>query len=399
MSVLTSLNKLVLIGIICNIAVNCSRSPNTPREETILPELSFTSELQDAINQVLPSNKDLPELGISAAVIVPGYRTWTGVSGNSHASVPITEDMMFDAGSIEKNFQAALVLELAEEKCLSLEDPVSIYLPAYNNVDGKITVRQLLNHTSGVFNVFEHPDFPWVGSEVDYSRAWKLEQVFNNFVLDPYGPPGYAQHYASTNYLLLTSIIEKVTGNSVPDEIERRYLRPLQLEHTFISMGAPPPEKYAVAHPMVDVDGDGILEDLYGIPLTWKVTLTHPVMFSTPSDLTRWMDALYHDRTVLNPDALNEMLTYPETILGDPEGASYGLGVVDYSDLMDVPVYGHAGSSLGYSGAVLYLSELGISLAWLVNTGESPPELASQIMMDTWSSLSEVLMTKAEALP
>jgi D-alanyl-D-alanine carboxypeptidase len=396
MAVQKSLNKLLLISIICSIAVTCSCGPNTLRGEMNPPALPFASKLQDAINQVLPSNKDQPGLGISVAVIVPGYRTWTGVSGNSHADVPITTDMLFDAGSIEKNFQAALLLELAQEQRLSLEDPISKYLPAYKNVDGNITLRQLLNHTSGVFNVFEHPDFPWVGSEVDYSRAWKLEQVFNNFVLEPYGPPGYAQHYASTNYLLLTAIIEKVTGNSVPDELERRFLDPLQLEHTFISMGAPPPEKYAVAHPWVDVDGDGILEDLYGIPLTWKVTLTHPVMFSTPGDLARWMEALFHNRSVLSPNALREMLTYPETTLRDPERASYGLGVVDYSDLLGVPVYGHAGSSLGYCGAALYVPEQGISLAWLVNTGESPPELASRIMMNTWSSLSEVLITDME---
>jgi D-alanyl-D-alanine carboxypeptidase len=389
------LKKLLLISVI-SIGGICSCSSNTPHENSVLTELPFTSNLQDAITQALPSGQDQPELGISAAVIVPGYRTWMGVNGNSHADVPITTDMLFDAGSIEKNFQAALVLELAQEKRLSLDDPISKYLPAYKNVDGNITLRQLLNHTSGVFNVFEHPDFPWVRSEVDYSRAWKLEQVFNNYVLEPYGPPGYAQHYASTNYLLLTAIIEKVTGNSVPDEIERRFLGPMQLEHTFISMGEPPPENYAVAHPWVDVDGDGLLEDLYGIPLTWKVTLTHPVMFSTPGDLARWMDALFHNRSVLSPNALREMLTYPETTLRDPEGASYGLGVVDYSDLLGVPVYGHAGSSLGYCGAALYMSEQDISLAWLVNTGESPPELASRIMMNTWSSLSEVLITDME---
>ena len=393
------LGNCVLLCLLCSRAVNCSYSSTSPREEPSLPALPFASQLQDAISQALPSNQDQPDLGISAAVIVPGYSTWAGVSGNSHLGVRMTEDMLFDAGSIEKNFQAALVLELAQEKRLSLQDPISKYLPAYPNVEGKITIRQLLNHTSGVFNVYEHPEFPWVRSGVDYSKTWKIEQVFNNFVLEPYGPPGYAQHYASTNYLLLTAIIEEVTGNTVPDEIERRFLSPMQLEHTFISMGEPPPENFAVAHPWVDIDRDGLLEDLYGIPLTWKVSLTHPVMFSNPSDLARWMDALYHNRTVLSPDALNEMLTYPETSLRDPEGASYGLGVVDYSDLLGVPVYGHAGSSLGYCGAALYLPEQGISLAWLVNTGESPPELANQIMIGAWSSLSEVLRINTEALP
>ena len=111
------------------------------------------------------------DLGISAAVIVPGFKTWTGVSGNSQKNVPIEKDMLFDIGSIEKNFEATLVLKYVEANLLSLDDPISKYLPSYPNVDDDVTIRQLLDHTSGVFNVFEHPDFPWVGAHVDYSKA------------------------------------------------------------------------------------------------------------------------------------------------------------------------------------------------------------------------------------
>ena len=83
-------------------------------------------------------------------------------------------------------------MKLVEEDILSLDDPVSKYLPTYPNVDEGITICQLLDHTSGLFNVFEHPDFPWVGTDVDYSKKWKIDEVFKAFVLDPYGPPGYA---------------------------------------------------------------------------------------------------------------------------------------------------------------------------------------------------------------
>ena len=371
----------------------------TAHNEPELPKLPYANELQDAIDQVMQTNPGHPELGISTAVIVPGYKTWTGITGNSHPGVPITEDMVFDIGSIEKNFQAALVLELAEDGLLNLDDPIASYLADYPNVDGQITIRQLLNHSSGIFNVFEHPDFPWVKPDVDYAKSWEIEEVFNQFVLEPYGPPGTVQHYSSTNYLLLTAIIEEVTGNRVPEEIERRFLKPMGLEHTFVSMGEPPPASYTVAHPWVDIDQDGTLEDLYGIPLTWKVSLTHPVIFANANDLARWMNALYHEQTVLSPEAHREMLTYPDTTLRDPEGGRYGLGVVDFTDRVGVPVIGHGGSSLGYSGAALYLPEYGISLAVLANTGESPPELANQIMNDTWSSLYEVLSTNQESLP
>ena len=379
-----------MITILCSLAT-FSCGIDTPYAEADLPELAYAGELQKAIDLVLQENQDNPRLGISAALIAPGYRTWKGVSGNSHPGVPIAADMLFDAGSVEKNFEAALTLKLVEENRLSLDEPISTYLPSYPNVNGKITIRQLLNHSSGVFNVFEHPDFPWVEGGIDYSKYWEIEEVIKTYVLEPYNPPGVAQHYSSTNYLLLTAIIEEATGTSLTNELRLRFLRPMGLEQTFVSMGELPPTQNSVAHPWVDMDLDGTLDDLYGIPLTWKATLTHPVMFSTPKDLVHWLDALYHERTVLRSDTLAEMLAFPENTFRDPEGGIYGLGVVDYSDVLGMQVIGHGGSSLGYSAAALYLPEYGVSMAWMINTGESPRELADQLMFDIWSSLSDVV--------
>lgn len=381
--------RLVIITIACTMGIGSCRS-FTFQKEPELPELPYVNDLQDAIDQVLLTYPDY-DLGISAAVLVPGHRTWTGTSGYSHQDVPITTDMLFDVGSVHKNFEAALVLKLVEDGKLSLDDPISMYLSTYPNVDENITIRQLLNHTSGVFNVFEHPDFPWVGPDVDYAKEWKVEEVFDNFVREPYGPPGYTQYYSSTNYLLVTKIIEEVTGSKEPDEIERNFLKPMKLENSFVTMGEPPPAKYSVAHPWVDIDRDGELDDLHGIPLTWSATLTHPVMYSTPSDLVHWMNALYHEGTVINPSSMAEMLTYPETKRRGPDTYNMGLGVIDYSEYLGMQALGHGGSALGYTASVLYLPESGISLAYLINTGESPHELANRLWFDTRSALLRVI--------
>ena len=391
------LKRLWLISIICAFG-NSTCNTIIKYSEYSRPELPFSQDLQDAIDQVLSLYPDYG-LGISAAVIVPEYGWWTGASGYSHHGALITTDMVFEVGSIVKNFEAALILKLAEDELLSLDDPIMKYLPTYPKVDGEITIRQLLNHTSGVFNVFDHPDFPWVGSDVDYAREWKREEVIRDFVLEPYGPPGYAQHYSSTNYLLVTAIIEEAVGSTVPDEIERYFIKPMMLEHTFVSMGEQPPDKYCLAHPWADIDRDGILDDLYGIPRTWIASLTHPVIFSTPTDLARWMNALYYEGSVIRSDSLAEMLTYPNTTLRDPDGGKYGLGVIDYTDALDMKAIGHGGSSLGYSAAALYLPEFNISIAWLLNIGESPQELAGQMMYDTWLALADVLRMNQKILP
>jgi D-alanyl-D-alanine carboxypeptidase len=299
--------------------------------------------------------------------------------------------MIFDVGSIEKSFQAAVLLKLAAACRLDLDEPISAYFPDLTNVDGNATIRQLLDHTSGIFNVFEHPEFPWLGSDVDYSRRWELEEVFRTFVRSPYGPPGHVQHYSSTNYLLATKIIEDVTRNSVPLEIHQRFLEPMKLRHTLTSMGVDPTVGDSVVHGWVDIDSDGVLEDVYGIPNTWKVSLTHPVMFSTAGDLARWIHSLYHDRTVLDSSLVGEMLTIPEADQRDPEGGLYGLGVVDYSNILDEQAIGHLGSSLGYTAAALYLPEYEVSVAWLINTGQSPHDLAARLMRETWSSVIKLV--------
>ena len=89
--------------------------------------------------------------GVSAVVIFPDQKVWKGVSGISHDTVSIKSNMLFAIGSITKNVVAALTLKLAEEGMLSLDDPLSKWLPAYPYVDSNITIRQLLNHTSGIY--------------------------------------------------------------------------------------------------------------------------------------------------------------------------------------------------------------------------------------------------------
>jgi len=363
------------------------------------PVLPFAQELQEAVVGALNENRGNHDLGLSVSMFVPGFAIWSGVAGVSHPGVPATPNTLFDVGSVAKNFEAALVLALADEGILALDDPISTWLPPLRHVDGTITVRQLLNHTSGVFNVFENPAFPWVGTGVDYTREWGLEEMFSTFVLEPYGNPGTVQHYSSTNYRLLTAIVEEATGHSVPWGVEQRFLKPLGLDHSHMTMGAQVPERFEVAHPMVDVNGDGVLEDLAGHSQKWVASLTHPVLFTTPTDLVRWLAALYFQRTVLPAESLDAMLTYPDPEELDPEGGRYGLGVVDYSGVLGEKVYGHAGSALGFSAAALYLSDYGVAMAWAINTGESRSELANTLMANVWRSLSSVVIRNLSPTP
>src|SRR5512137_1147452 len=89
--------------------------------------------------------------GASVAVVLPDGTLWCGASGISHPGVKMSPDMGFAIGSITKNMVATLMLQLAEEGKLSLDDPISKWLPPYPHVNPAITIRQMLNHTSGLF--------------------------------------------------------------------------------------------------------------------------------------------------------------------------------------------------------------------------------------------------------
>ena len=109
---------------------------------------------------------------------------------------------------------AALVLQLVEEGRLTLDDPLSTWLPDFPNIDNRTTIRQLLNHTSGIYDYVKHPDSPF---QMAYksTKTWTQEQILLELVEQPYFSPGSGWHYSTTNYILLRLIAEKATGSNV----------------------------------------------------------------------------------------------------------------------------------------------------------------------------------------
>jgi D-alanyl-D-alanine carboxypeptidase len=124
--------------------------------------------------------------------------------------------MLFDIGSTGKNYVAALILQLVEEGRFTLEDPLRKWLPDYPNIDNNITVRQMLNHTSGIYDIVKNSRSPW---QMAYksTKMWTQEQILADLVDKPYFTPGNGWHYSSTNYILLRMIVEKVTGLKVSE--------------------------------------------------------------------------------------------------------------------------------------------------------------------------------------
>ena len=341
-------------------AVNCTTCPADTTSGLTLAE-----KLQIALDLTLGSSNGV---GLSAAVIMPDGETWSGVSGVSHGNTKITREMRFSAGSIEKMFAATTIMQLVQEGKLTLEDPLYKWLPAYPYVDTTITIRQLLNHTSGLYHYINNRDF-WDAWFEEPSKFWTLEGIVLTFNREPYFPRGTGWHYSQTGYNLLRMIIRKITGSEISTVNRDRFFVPSGLTNTFTSMGETLPGN--IAHGWYDTDKDLEYEDFFSMQRTPFASGIGGEVWSTPEDLARWARALFHDKNVVSQASLDEMLAFHSPCTGEEFFcAGYGLGVGKFNPelIYGLEAYGHGGHGPGYAAACIYLPAYKVCIGIMDNT-------------------------------
>ncbi|MFE6872616.1 serine hydrolase domain-containing protein [Kitasatospora sp. NPDC057692] len=271
------------------------------------------------------------EEGGSSAVVAEvrqdGRTAWRGTAGVADLATgtPVPDGARFRIGSVTKTFAATVVLQLVGELRIGLDDPVERHLPGLVPNGAAITVRHLLNHTSGIHNFTDDPRFDTDGEEAlerwltvgRWTTYRPLDVVRIATAHPPYGSPGSGWWYSNTNYVLLGLIVERVTGRTWAEEVERRIIRPLGLRDTSMpdtSTVVPGPH----AHGYVERPGGPA-----------DVTLQNPSAYgpagagiSSTRDLARFNAALLGGR-LLRPAELDAMKQQVDT----GQGFTYGLGL------------------------------------------------------------------------
>jgi D-alanyl-D-alanine carboxypeptidase len=319
--------------------------------------------------------------GVSAAVLVPGEGIWTGVSGISSA-YPLTSvdtSMLFGIGSNTKAFISTAILSLVDDGLVSLDDSLRKYLPAYPNITGTVTIRQLLNMTSGLFDYLNDSDAQGDSVEANPTRYWAPEELIQTFVGPPKAPPGGSYGYCNTNYVLLGMVISSVTGKSVSSQIRQRVLTPLSLDQTYLEVEESHTEP--VAHPW----DSGY--DFSSIPVTahFSTLWTAGGIISTGENMARWVRDLY-EGSAISQATLTQMLTFvpaSSTVTTGFEWTGYGLGVRQGS-YYGKRVLGHAGAVMGYVSITGYLPQTGASFAILFNSSEASTGRALTALFDAY---------------
>jgi D-alanyl-D-alanine carboxypeptidase len=299
--------------------------------------------------------------GTSAAVLIPGAGVWKGVNGSSEEGVPLTSDMLFGMGSNTKTHIAATLLKMQEQQLLLLDDTIGEWIQGYPNINGQITIRQCLNHTSGLFDYMQNGSINDSVFDVP-GKIWNRAEILN-LAKEPNFAPGTNWSYSNTNYIIAGIIIEKVMNESPYKTIHDLVLAPHQLTNT-VNFGEQGGLGYA--HPwsmqmngvsLTDMTTTPFLDNLFSLANTAGSLIT------TAEDNVHFWYKLWHGE-IINPQSWKEMTTLRS--IGNNDG--YGLGIFLNSKKMNGrTIYSHGGTFFGYINENMVDTLSGVTIAVLTN--------------------------------
>jgi D-alanyl-D-alanine carboxypeptidase len=296
--------------------------------------------------------------GVVVGIWIPGEGSYVATRGVADTTTrqPMRVDDHFRIGSITKTFTATLLLILADEKKLGLDDPVSKYAAWVPNGD-KITLRMLADMTSGLHSYTE--DDAWVKTMLsNLKRVWTPRELVDVGIKSPPDfAPGQGWHYSNTNYVLLGMILEQVSGKKIQDSFAEKMFEPLKLPQTSWPVGATMPKPYAHGTTVQTLDDK--LADATNRNPSWAFTAGELV--STMADLRTWVVS-YTTGSLVSPQMQKQRLTWMTMLPMTPERA-YGIGIgLDHGWL------GHTGELPGYNTSASYLPDKKAVIVVMVNT-------------------------------
>jgi len=298
---------------------------------------TLANQLQDALDT---SVSDFGNNGVSAYLIMPNGEIWDGTAGIGCQNIPITKSTLFYGASTTKMNIAILMLLLAEEGIINLDDTWSDYVSLNVAFDPSITIRQLLNHTSGIADYIDTAtSYEEITSDFNhfYTPEYLLEEIVSGV---PDFPAGTDWEYSNSGYVLATLVADAVTVNPVETELRTRIWNPLGMNHTYFGAY----ETYTEQTAGVWYDFGGGLMDYSDMPTTSMLSYAYGCgnIVTRPTDLGLLLNALINDQ-LLTTQSLNEMMTYvPESIDTWWTGDGYGLGI-HHLPIENDDVLGHSG--------------------------------------------------------
>ena len=305
-----------------------------------------------------------------------GFEIHRGTGTIGHLDRLIDADYQYNVASITKTLVATIILQLQEEGRLNVEDKAGKYLDALEFLrfgeihewhdtllSGQITIRHLLQHTSGLADIFTDAATRFNISVLTHKkREYNTEMIIEKFYKyklnkKPVNKPGEGYHYSDINYMLLGFIIEQVTGKTLPQAIRERILEKLKMEETYFEY-----------YEQEQGNGKRIDAFLNRINMTQKINTSYEWggggLVSTTKDMAIFIEGLFRQELFREASTLASMIDYTGT---EKFGATYGMGIFKY-ELNGKTFFGHGGF---YGSVLAFDPEDGITFS--ANIGQAIP--------------------------
>jgi len=289
-------------------------------------------------------------------------------------NVPMSTDAMFEIGSIAKQFTAAAILQLRDAGKLSLDDEITKWLPDFETHGNKVTLRNLLNHTSGIHDFTETREFPVLVS----NRVFPRDSAYALIKKYPFDfPSGSAQLYSNSGFWLLGLVIEKASGMSYEDYAEKKIFEPLGMKRSTYCDSYANIERRAHGYRTRNGQTMRAPTSVH----TWGFAAGS--LCSTAGDMVTWLKAL-HGGKVLSPASYAEMTTPAK--LTEWATLRYGMGLGVYKDFNGLQLFEHGGINAGFWTQANWYPESQTGIVLLTNSpGSLDPEEVAEAL--AWTLL------------
>lgn len=332
---------------------------------------SLTNPNQVEYQNLLDNMTSNGVVGVSMSVYTPQAGLWLGASGYADLStnVAMKPCNMTRVGSTVKLFTATLIMKLQEEGKLNIHDKITDYLNGeyMDQLEGieNVTILQLLNHSSGLYNYIQNLQFQ-TASLNDLIREWHAEDLLNYaYGQDPYFTAGEDVRYSNTNYILLGILIEQLEGKPLFQVFDEKLIAPLGLMNTQFAGKNPVPD--GIVRGYIDIYSNlQVLESTYYSG--WDYYTADGGLISNPYDMSIFFRALM-DGQILSASSLQTMLTWsaPKDSPTDFYPITYGLGIFKITTPYG-EAYMHSGDAIGYYANMIYFPDDGTTIVYAVNS-------------------------------
>lgn len=337
------------------------------------PAQALDRDFQAAAQALLAQTYPADGPGAAVAVSEGEEVVYTAEAGLADLAqrAPVRADTAFRLGSLTKQFAAAVVLQLAGEGRLSLDDPVRKFVPGFPDPGGGATVRQLLNHTSGIQS---YTDLPGWDAPAAIARPQTTAQLIARFADRPAQfEPGTDYRYNNSGYVLLAAVIEQVTGRPWEEAVGRRLTAPLGLTSIGHGRRESSTPGFATGYTR---RGDGSWTRAPLIDMS--VPSAAGALIGTAHDMARWSLALHGGKVV--PQLLYAEMVSPAELKGG-RSAPYGFGL-GLGEVRGLPAVMHSGGIQGFRTFALYVPSRRLGVTVLTNSdtgGLSPTMVAMRL--------------------